>query len=37
MEVVHKLNKRMPVAAMLDPKIMMPAIGSAFAKLDPGS
>ena len=35
MEVVHKLNKRMPVSAMLDPKIVMPAIGSAFAKLDP--
>src|SRR3954469_11309075 len=35
MEVVQKLNKRMPVSAMLDPKIMMPAISSAFAKLDP--
>src|SRR5471032_2333845 len=35
MEVVQKLNKRMPVSAMLDPKIVMPAIGSAFAKLDP--
>src|SRR5260370_6851135 len=34
MEVV-KMNKRMPVSAMLDPKIVMPAIGSAFAKLDP--
>src|SRR6185312_11313372 len=34
MEVV-KLNKRMPMSAMLDPKIVMPAIGSAFAKLDP--
>src|SRR5664279_1627191 len=34
MEVV-KLNKRMPVSAMLDPKIVLPAIGSAFAKLDP--
>src|SRR6267378_7646501 len=34
MEVV-KMNKRMPVPAMLDPKIVMPAIGSAFAKLDP--
>src|SRR3979490_2540914 len=30
-----KLQKRMPVSAMLDPKIVMPAIGSAFAKLDP--
>src|SRR6201998_2719253 len=35
MEPVHKANKRMPVATMLDPKIVMPAIGSAFAKLDP--
>jgi potassium-transporting ATPase ATP-binding subunit len=34
MEVV-KTNKRSPVSTMLDPKIMMPAIGSAFAKLDP--
>ena len=32
MEVV-KMNKRMPVSAMLDPKIVMPAIGSAFAGL----
>ena len=35
MEPVHKANKRMPVATMLDPKIVMPAIGAAFAKLDP--
>lgn len=35
MEPVHKPNKRMPVLAMLDPKIVMPAIGSAFTKLDP--
>jgi len=35
MEPVHKMNKRMPVATMLDPKIVMPAIGSAFVKLDP--
>src|ERR1700759_426687 len=35
MEPVVKLNKRMPVSAMLDPKIVMPAIGAAFAKLDP--
>jgi potassium-transporting ATPase ATP-binding subunit len=35
MEVVQKMNKRMPVATMLDPKIVMPAIGSAFLKLDP--
>src|SRR6266567_2292350 len=30
-----KLQKKTPVSAMLDPKIVMPAIGSAFAKLDP--
>ena len=30
-----KLQKRMPVSPMLDPKIVVPAIGSAFAKLDP--
>src|SRR5215510_6945998 len=35
MEPVHKPNKRMPVSAMLDPKIVVPAIGAAFAKLDP--
>jgi K+-transporting ATPase ATPase B chain len=35
MEVVQKANKRTPVATMLDPKIVGPAIGSAFAKLDP--
>jgi K+-transporting ATPase ATPase B chain len=35
MEPVHKLNKRMPVATMLDSKIVMPAIWSSFAKLDP--
>jgi potassium-transporting ATPase ATP-binding subunit len=34
MEVV-KMNKRMPVSAMLDPKIVVPAIGSSFVKLDP--
>src|SRR6266403_1316658 len=34
MDVV-KLNKRMPVSAMLDPKIVMPAIGAAVTKLDP--
>src|ERR1700692_1660677 len=33
MEVV-KMNKR-TVSAMLDPKIVLPAIGSAVAKLDP--
>ncbi|MCA1410039.1 potassium-transporting ATPase subunit KdpB [Bradyrhizobium sp. NBAIM20] len=35
MEPVQKSNKRMPVSAMLDSKIMMPAIGAAFTKLDP--
>jgi K+-transporting ATPase ATPase B chain len=30
-----KLQKRAPVSALLDPKIVMPAIGAAFAKLDP--
>src|SRR5947208_7365690 len=30
-----KLQKRTPVSAMLDPKIVVPAIGSAFVKLDP--
>jgi K+-transporting ATPase ATPase B chain len=29
------LRKRMPVTALLDPKIIVPAIGSAFRKLDP--
>jgi K+-transporting ATPase ATPase B chain len=29
------LRRRMPVSALLDPKIIVPAIGSAFAKLDP--
>jgi K+-transporting ATPase ATPase B chain len=35
MQPVLKANKRMPVATMLDPKIVWPAIGSSFAKLDP--
>jgi K+-transporting ATPase ATPase B chain len=35
MEVVQKLNKRMPVSATLDPKIVIPAIWSSFVKLDP--
>src|SRR5579864_2427812 len=35
MEPVVKLNKRMPVATMLDPKIVLPAVGAAFVKLDP--
>src|SRR3979411_2194753 len=30
-----KLQKQAPVSALLDPKIVMPAIGAAFAKLDP--
>jgi high-affinity K+ transport system ATPase subunit B len=29
------LRKRMPVSALADPKIIVPAIGSAFAKLNP--
>jgi potassium-transporting ATPase ATP-binding subunit len=29
------LRKRVPVSALLDPKIIIPAAGSAFAKLDP--
>ena len=29
------IRKRMPVSALFDPKIVMPAIGSAFVKLDP--
>ena len=32
---VSNIRKRMPVSALLDPKIVMPAIGSAFVKLDP--
>ncbi len=34
MEASH-LRKRMPVTALTDPKIVWPAVGSAFAKLDP--
>ncbi|TMJ50735.1 MAG: potassium-transporting ATPase subunit KdpB [Alphaproteobacteria bacterium] len=34
MKVVKK-TKQMPVSAMLDPKIVIPAIGAAFAKIDP--
>ena len=30
-----KLRKRMPVTTLLDPKIVVPAIGQAFVKLDP--
>jgi K+-transporting ATPase ATPase B chain len=32
---MSKIRKRMPVSALLDPKIVLPAIGSAFVKLDP--
>src|SRR5499427_2827607 len=35
METTKMIRKRMPVSALFDPKIVMPAIGSAFAKLDP--
>src|SRR6202522_3399972 len=35
MEVAQKTNRQTPAATMLDPKIVMPAIGSAFVKLDP--
>src|SRR5579884_3806063 len=34
MEPIHQPNKRTPLSAMLDPKIVLPAIWSAFAKLD---
>jgi len=34
METSH-IRKRMPVSALLDPKIVVPAIASAFVKLDP--
>src|SRR6476469_8790157 len=30
-----QLRKQMPVSALFDPKIVLPAIGSAFGKLDP--
>jgi K+-transporting ATPase ATPase B chain len=30
-----KIRKRMPVTTLLDPKIVIPAIGQAFRKLDP--
>ena len=32
---ISTLRKSMPVSALFDPKIVMPAIGSAFVKLDP--
>ena len=31
----HKLRKRMPVATLTAPKILWPAVGDAFLKLDP--
>ena len=34
METSH-IRKRMPVSALVDPKIVLPAIGQAFVKLDP--
>jgi len=30
-----QIRKRMPVSALFDPKIVVPAIGSSFVKLDP--
>jgi potassium-transporting ATPase ATP-binding subunit len=35
MNVSHQIRKRMPVTALFDPKIVLPAIGSAIIKLDP--
>ena len=35
MEPVVKMNKRTPASAMLDPKIVIPAITASFTKLDP--
>ena len=32
---IHRERKRMPVAAMLDPTILLPAVPQAFRKLDP--
>src|SRR5262249_19375250 len=32
-----KIRKRMPVATLLDPKIVVPAIGQAFVKLNPAT
>jgi len=34
MDTSH-MRKRMPVSALVDPKIVVPAIGAAFVKLDP--
>jgi K+-transporting ATPase ATPase B chain len=33
---VEKIRKRMPVSTMTDPAILIPAIGDAFRKLNPG-
>src|SRR3979409_417239 len=30
-----QMRKQMPVSALFDPKIVVPAVGSAFVKLDP--
>src|SRR5215469_2780892 len=30
-----QIRKQMPVSALFDPKIVLPAIGAAFVKLDP--
>jgi potassium-transporting ATPase ATP-binding subunit len=35
MEITPHLRKRMPVATLTDPAILVPAIGQAFRKLDP--
>ena len=32
-----KIRKRMPVATMLDPQIVVPAMGQAFVKLNPAT
>src|SRR5262245_29562449 len=34
---ISNLHRRMPVSALFDPKIVVPAIGSAFVKLNPRS
>ncbi len=32
-----KLRKRMPVSTLFDPKIVIPAIGQSFVKLNPAT
>jgi K+-transporting ATPase ATPase B chain len=32
-----RIRKRMPVATLLDPQIVVPAIGQAFVKLNPAT